>query len=243
MIIIPAIDLKNGQCVRLKRGIMQDVTVFSDDPIKTAEHWVEQGATRLHLVDLDGAFIGKPVNADIISKISKRFSKLVIQIGGGIRDIKTASAYIEVGASYLIIGTMAVNDDEFIKQLCTMFPYKIIVGLDANNGLVATDGWTLQTNISVINLAKKFETYKLNSIIYTDIGRDGMMQGVNIEAIKELAQQTSIDIIASGGITNIKDIISLNTIKHHGVIGAISGRAIYEGTLNFKQAQQICNDY
>lgn len=241
MIIIPAIDLKDGQCVRLKQGIMTDSTVFSNNPIEMAEKWVNAGARRLHLVDLNGAFAGKPVNAEVIKKICEKFPDLPIQIGGGIRSIETANAYIEAGISYLIIGTMAVTNPEFVGQLCREFPYKIIVGLDANNGLIATDGWAKQTNISVVDLAKKFEQDGVNSIIYTDIARDGMMQGVNVEATQSLAMQTNIPIIASGGITNIDDIISLSKVADSGIMGAITGRAIYQGTLNFSYAQQTAD--
>ncbi len=242
MIIIPAIDLKDAKCVRLRQGVMQDSTVFSNKPIKIAQKWFNEGAKRLHLVDLDGAFAGKPINIKIIKQIAKTLPKLTVQIGGGIRNIDTASAYIEAGISYLIIGTKAIVEPEFIKELCMKFNNKIIVGLDANNGLVATDGWSKKTTIKAIELAKKFEQYGVNSIIYTDIARDGMMNGVNIEDTKNLAKKTTIPIIASGGITNIDDIIKLKQISHYGVLGAITGRAIYEGSLDFKQAQKLAND-
>ena len=243
MIIIPAIDLKDGQCVRLRKGIMEDTTVFSNNPSEMASKWVAEGARRLHLVDLNGAFEGKPINADCVNEITKSFPDLPVQIGGGIRDLQTANAYIEAGISYLIIGTMAVTNPDFVEKLCDEFPNKIIVGLDANNGLVATDGWAKQTDIDVIELSKKYEQYGVNSIVYTDIARDGMMQGVNVEATANLAKKTSIPIIASGGITNLDDIAALLKNAHHGIMGAITGRAIYEGQLDFNDAQTMSDIY
>lgn len=243
MIIIPAIDLKDGQCVRLRKGIMEDTTVFSNNPTEMASKWVSEGARRLHLVDLNGAFEGKPINADCVNEITKSFPNLPVQIGGGIRDLQTANAYIEAGISYLIIGTMAVTNPDFVEKLCDEFPNKIIVGLDANNGLVATDGWAKQTDIDVIELSKKYEQYGVNSIVYTDIARDGMMQGVNVEATANLAKKTSIPIIASGGITNLDDIAALLKNAHYGIMGAITGRAIYEGQLDFNDAQTMSDIY
>ena len=243
MIIIPAIDLKDGQCVRLRKGIMEDTTVFSNNPTEMASKWVAEGARRLHLVDLNGAFEGKPINADCVNEITKSFPDLPVQIGGGIRDLQTANAYIEAGISYLIIGTMAVTNPDFVEKLCDEFPNKIIVGLDANNGLVATDGWAKQTDIDVVELSKKYEQFGVNSIVYTDIARDGMMQGVNVEATANLAKKTSIPIIASGGITNLDDIAALLKNAHHGIMGAITGRAIYEGQLDFNDAQTMSDIY
>ena len=243
MIIIPAIDLKDGQCVRLRKGIMEDTTVFSNNHTEMASKWVAEGARRLHLVDLNGAFEGKPINADCVNEITKSFPDLPVQIGGGIRDLQTANAYIEAGISYLIIGTMAVTNPDFVEKLCDEFPNKIIVGLDANNGLVATDGWAKQTDIDVVELSKKYEQYGVNSIVYTDIARDGMMQGVNVEATANLAKKTSIPIIASGGITNLDDIAALLKNAHHGIMGAITGRAIYEGQLDFNDAQTMSDIY
>ena len=243
MLIIPAIDLKDGQCVRLRQGVMEDSTVFSDDPREMATKWVGEGARRLHLVDLNGAFEGKPVNAECVNEITKAFPDLPVQIGGGIRDIKIANTYIEAGISYLIIGTMAVTHPEFISELCKEFPDRIIVGLDANNGLVATDGWAKQTDINVVELSKKYEQDGVSSIVYTDIARDGMMQGVNVKATADLAKETTIPIIASGGITNLDDIAALLKNAHHGIIGAITGRAIYEGMLDFNDAQTMSDIY
>ena len=195
------------------------------------------------MVDLNGAFEGKPINAVCVNEITKSFPNLPVQIGGGIRDLQTANAYIEAGISYLIIGTMAVTNPDFVEKLCDEFPNKIIVGLDANNGLVATDGWAKQTDIDVIELSKKYEQYGVNSIVYTDIARDGMMQGVNVEATANLAKKTSIPIIASGGITNLDDIAALLKNAHHGIMGAITGRAIYEGQLDFNDAQTMSDIY
>ncbi|MCS5591103.1 MAG: 1-(5-phosphoribosyl)-5-[(5-phosphoribosylamino)methylideneamino]imidazole-4-carboxamide isomerase [Gammaproteobacteria bacterium] len=243
MLIIPAIDLKDGQCVRLRQGLMDDTTVFSDDPCEMAAKWVNEGARRLHLVDLNGAFEGKPINADCVNQITKAFPDLPVQIGGGIRDLNIANTYIEAGISYLIIGTMAVTHPEFVSELCRKFPGKVIVGLDANNGLVATDGWAKQTDIHVVDLSKKFEQDGVSSIVYTDIARDGMMQGVNVEATADLARQTSIPIIASGGITNLDDIAGLLHHAKEGIMGAITGRAIYEGSLDFKAAQTMSDVY
>ena len=243
MLIIPAIDLKDGQCVRLRQGLMDDTTVFSDNPCEMAAKWVNEGARRLHLVDLNGAFEGRPINTDCVNEITKEFPDLPVQIGGGIRDLSIANSYIEAGISYLIIGTMAVSNPNFVSELCREFPGRIIVGLDANNGLVATDGWAKQTDINVVDLSKKFEQDGVSSIVYTDIARDGMMQGVNVEATVNLAEQTSIPIIASGGITNLDDIASLLEYANKGIMGAITGRAIYEGSLDFKAAQTMSDDY
>ena len=243
MIIIPAIDLKDGQCVRLRQGLMNDSTVFSDNPCEMAAKWVKEGARRLHLVDLNGAFEGKPINADCVNEITKTFPDLPVQIGGGIRDLNIANTYIEAGISYLIIGTMAVTNPEFVSELCREFPGKIIVGLDANNGFVATDGWAKQTDIHVVELSARFEQDGVSSIVYTDIARDGMMQGVNVKATADLARQTSIPIIASGGITNLDDIAGLLHHAKEGIIGAITGRAFYEGMLDFNAAQTMSDVY
>lgn len=241
MIIIPAIDLKDNQCVRLEQGLMDKTTVFSNNPVEVAQQWVEQGAKRLHLVDLNGAFEGKPINQTIIADITKAYPDLIVQIGGGIRTIQTAEQYINTGIDYLIIGSKAVTNPEFVSELCKEFEGKVIVGLDANDGLVAIDGWATKTDIKVTELAKRFEQDGVSSIVYTDIARDGMMQGVNYQATAQLAQQTSIPIIASGGITNIDDIKNLKTMEDSGIMAAITGRAIYEGTLNFSQAQKLAN--
>ena len=243
MIVIPAIDLKDGQCVRLKQGRMEDSTVFSDDPVLTARHWQEQGARRLHLVDLNGAFAGEPVNGEIVKAIAGALPDLPIQIGGGVRDLKTIEAYLEAGVSYVIIGTRAVEEPDFVHAACVRFPHHIIVGLDAKEGKVATDGWANVSDVEVSALAATFADFGVSAIVYTDISRDGMMQGVNVEATQALANQSTIPIIASGGITNLDDIAALkavcNTPQGAGIMGAITGRAIYEGTLDLKQAQAL----
>lgn len=238
MLLIPAIDLKDGQCVRLKQGEMDDATVFSDDPAAMARHWVERGARRLHLVDLNGAFAGKPRNADAISAIIDAVGDdLPVQLGGGIRDLDTIEAYLDSGISYVIIGTAAVKNPGLLHDACVAFPGHVIVGLDAKDGKVATDGWSKMTGHDVIDLAKKFEDYGVEAIVYTDIGRDGMLNGVNVEATVRLAQALRIPVIASGGIATMADIDALCAVEDEGVMGAITGRAIYEGTLDFAAAQ------
>ena len=242
MLLIPAIDLKEGQCVRLRQGRMDDNTVFSNDPVAMAGRWVSEGARRLHLVDLDGAFAGKPKNAGIITEIAQNNPDLPIQIGGGIRDVKTVAAYLEVGIRYAIIGTKAVEEPAFIHQLCREFPDHIIVGLDAKDGKVAVDGWAEVSDVTAIDLAKQFEDIGVSAIVYTDIARDGMMQGVNVEATLAMARASSIPVIASGGITNMDDIQALQAVTGEGICGAITGRAIYEGTLDVALAQAYCDE-
>lgn len=237
MILIPAIDLKHGQCVRLRQGRMEDSTVFSDDPVAMAAKWVSQGCKRLHLVDLDGAFKGEPVNADVIEEISAAFPDLPIQIGGGIRTVETAEAYLEAGVSYIIIGTQAVKTPEFVTELCAEFPGSVIVGIDAKNGMVAVQGWAESSDQTAENLARQFEDQGVSAIVYTDINRDGMMQGVNVEATRKLASAVSIPVIASGGVTNMDDIIKLNEVKDSGIEGVIIGRALYERSISLEEAQ------
>lgn len=243
MQIIPAIDLKDGQCVRLRKGVMEDSTVFSNDPVAVARQWVEQGARRLHLVDLNGAFAGKPVNGEVVTAIAKAFPELPIQIGGGIRSAETIRHYLEAGVSYVIIGTKAVKEPQFVTDMCREFPGTIIVGLDAKNGFVATDGWAEVSSVKATELAKRFEQDGVSSIVYTDIDRDGMMQGVNVEATVAMAKASSLPIIASGGITNLDDIKALLASANEGagICGAITGRAIYEGTLDLAAAQRLCD--
>ena len=241
MVIIPAIDLKDGQCVRLRQGRMDDSTVFSNDPVAMASQWVEQGCRRLHLVDLNGAFDGAPINGEVVKAIAQAHPSLPIQIGGGIRDFATIEAYLEAGVDYLIIGTKAVKEPEFVQQACARFPGHIIVGLDAKDGLVATDGWAEVSSVKATDLAKKFEQDGVSSIVYTDINRDGMMQGVNVEATVAMAQASSIPVIASGGITDMEDIKALCKVSGVGIEGAITGRAIYENTLDLADAQALCD--
>ena len=243
MLIIPAIDLKDGHCVRLKQGLMEESTVFSENPGAMARHWVNSGGKRLHLVDLNGAFAGKPINeAAIKSIVSAVGSDIPIQLGGGIRDLETIERYLDDGISYVIIGTAAVKTPGFLHEACYAFPGQIMVGLDAKDGKVAIDGWSKLTGHDVIDLAKKFEDYGVNSIIYTDIGRDGKLTGVNIEATVALAQALTIPVIASGGLTNLEDIKKLCAVAHEGIIGAITGRAIYEGTIDFATAQKLADE-
>ena len=242
MLLIPAIDLKEGRCVRLKQGLMEQATVFSDSPAEMALHWRNQGARRLHLVDLNGAFAGVPQNFPAIKEILAAVAKdISVQLGGGIRDLETIEKYLDLGLTDVIIGTAAVKNPEFVREACKEFPGQIIVGLDAKDGMVAIDGWATVTEHHVVDLAKRFEDDGVNSIIYTDIGRDGMMSGVNIEATVKLAQSVNIPIIASGGLTNLDDIRALCAVEKEGVSGAITGRAIYEGSIDFAQAQKLAD--
>ena len=241
MLIIPAIDLKDGQCVRLRQGLMEDSTVFSDDPVAMAARWVDAGCRRLHLVDLNGAFAGEPVNSEVVKAIAAAYPDLPIQIGGGIRTLETIEHYVRAGVDYVIIGTKAVKEPAFVAQACAAFPGKVIVGLDAKDGLVATDGWAEVSAVRATDLAKQFESDGVAAIVYTDIARDGMMQGVNVEATVAMARASSIPVIASGGITNLEDITALVAVARHGICGAITGRAIYEGTLDVAEAQRLCD--
>ena len=243
--VIPAIDLIDGQCVRLRQGRMEDVTVFSDDPVQMAGKWVSKGARRLHIVDLNGAFAGTPVNGAIVKAIARAYPSLPIQIGGGIRDLDSVQFYIDAGVSYVIIGTQAVKQPEFVKAACAAFPGKVIVGLDAVDGRVATEGWADVSELTAIELARQFSDYAVEAIVYTDISRDGMMKGVNIEATVELAESSSIPIIASGGIAKLGDIVDLKAVSKTatgaGILGVITGRAIYEGKLDLTEAQAYCD--
>jgi len=243
MLLIPAIDLKEGKCVRLRQGRMEDDTVFSDDPIAVAGRWVAAGAKRLHLVDLDGAFAGRPKNAEVIHAIVEAYPDIPVQIGGGIRDEDTIQAYLEAGVEYVIIGTKAVSEPHFVRDISIEFPGHIIIGLDARDGKVAIDGWSKLSRHDVIDLAKKFEAQGVSAIVYTDISRDGMMQGVNVEATAKLARSVNIPIIASGGITNLEDIRALGAVSHEGIMGAITGRAIYEGTMDFAEAEKLAESF
>ncbi|SHF22413.1 1-(5-phosphoribosyl)-5-[(5-phosphoribosylamino)methylideneamino] imidazole-4-carboxamide isomerase [Microbulbifer donghaiensis] len=245
MIVIPAIDLKDGQCVRLRQGEMDDATVFSDDPLATAQHWVNEGARRLHLVDLNGAFAGNPVNGEAVTAIAKQFPDLPVQIGGGIRDLHTIEKYLDAGVSWVIIGTAAVKNPQLVKEACREFEGHIIVGLDAKDGLVATEGWAEVSELQATELAKQFADCGVSSIVYTDIARDGMMQGVNIPATLEMARAVQLPIIASGGVSSIEDIRQLLEAgdSSHKIAGAITGRAIYEDKLDLREAQQLCDSF
>jgi phosphoribosylformimino-5-aminoimidazole carboxamide ribotide isomerase len=234
MLLIPAIDLKDGHCVRLKQGDMDQSTTFGEDPAAMARKWVDAGARRLHLVDLNGAFAGKPKNYAAIKAILKEVgSEIPVQLGGGIRDLDTIEKYIDGGLRYVIIGTAAVKNPGFLKDACSAFGGHIIVGLDAKDGKVATDGWSKLTGHEVVDLAKKFEDWGVESIVYTDIGRDGMLTGINIDATVKLAQALTIPVIASGGLGSMRDIENLCAVEHEGIEGVICGRAIYSGDLDF----------
>ena len=241
MLIIPAIDLKDGQCVRLRQGRMEDSTVFSGDPVEVAGRWVEAGARRLHLVDLNGAFEGKPVNGEIVNAIARRYPDLPIQIGGGIRSKEVIQAYLDAGVQWVIIGTQAVKDPDFVTAMCRNFPGHIIVGLDARDGKVATDGWAETSEVEASALAQRFANDGVSAIVYTDIARDGMMEGVNLEATRRLAEATSIPVIASGGVSSLDDVKQLAGVADAGIAGAITGRAIYEGGLDLTEAQTWCD--
>jgi phosphoribosylformimino-5-aminoimidazole carboxamide ribotide isomerase len=239
VLIIPAIDLKDGRCVRLKRGDMGTATVFGEDPVAMAKHWAAQGARRLHIVDLNGAVAGRPKNEKVIRDMIKAVGEVMpIQLGGGIRDLDTIESYIDAGVAYVVIGTAAVKNPGFLSDASYAFPGRIIAGLDAKDGKVAVEGWSKMTGHDVVDLAKKYEDYGIEALIYTDIGRDGMMTGINIEATLKLAQAIKTPLIASGGLNSLEDVTAAcRTLMPEGVIGAITGRALYEGTLDFKQAQ------
>jgi phosphoribosylformimino-5-aminoimidazole carboxamide ribotide isomerase len=239
LLIIPAIDLKDGRCVRLQQGKMESATVFSDDPVKMARHWMEQGARRLHIVDLNGAIAGRPKNEKVIREMVAAVGEQVpIELGGGIRDLDTIESYLDAGVTYIIIGTAAVKNPGFLSDACYAFPGHIIAGLDAKEGKVAVEGWSKMTGHDVVDLAKRFEEYGVEALIYTDIGRDGMMGGINIEATLRLAQAIKTPIIASGGLNSVDDVrLVCEKLVPEGVIGAIAGRALYEGKLELKQAQ------
>ena len=237
MLIIPAIDLKDGRCVRLKQGDMSTATVFSEDPIAMARHWAGEGAKRLHVVDLNGAVAGRPKNEKVIRDIVAAVGdKLQVQLGGGIRDLDTIESYIDAGAALVVIGTAAVKNPGFLSDACYAFPGHIIAGLDAKDGKVAVEGWSKMTGHDVVDLAKKYEDYGVEAIIYTDIGRDGMLTGINIDATVKLARELRTPVIASGGISSLQDIQNLLPFEGEGIIGAIAGRALYEGKLDFKAA-------
>ncbi|MGB0751242.1 MAG: 1-(5-phosphoribosyl)-5-[(5-phosphoribosylamino)methylideneamino]imidazole-4-carboxamide isomerase [Gammaproteobacteria bacterium] len=241
MILIPAIDIKEGRCVRLRQGRMDDETVFSEDPVAVADQWVEQGARRLHIVDLDGAVAGKPVNDGLIADIVRNHPDVPVQVGGGIRDEDAVQAYLDAGVRWVIIGTKAVNAPHLLPDLCSEFPNHIVVGLDTKDGKVAVDGWSKLSHHDVIGLAQQFEADGIEAIVHTDIGRDGMLTGVNLESTVALAQAIHIPVIASGGITSLDDVRAICEVEDEGVMGAVTGRAIYEGTLDFAEGQKLAD--
>jgi phosphoribosylformimino-5-aminoimidazole carboxamide ribotide isomerase len=242
MLLIPAIDLKDGKCVRLRQGRMEDETVFADDPLDMARRWVDAGARRLHIVDLNGAFAGQPVNTQVIRRIADAFPEVPIQVGGGIRDEDTVQLYLDAGVQYAIIGTKAVSAPHFVNDLCLEFPGHIIVGLDARDGKVAIDGWSKLSHHDVIDMAQRFERDGVEAIVYTDISRDGMMQGVNVESTVKLAGEISTPVIASGGISTLDDIRALKAVADEGIMGAIIGRALYEGSIDLAEAQKLVDE-
>ncbi len=241
MLLIPAIDLKDGKCVRLRQGRMEDFTIFSDDPVAMAAKWVEAGARRLHLVDLNGAFAGQPVNAKVIRQIANAFPDLPLQVGGGVRDEETVETYLNAGVQFVILGTKAVREPHFVSDLCLEYPGHIIVGLDAKDGKLALEGWSKLSKHDVIDMAHIFERDGVEAIIFTDISRDGMMGGVNIQATVKLAKSISIPVIASGGVSSLEDIRALREVADDGIMGAIIGRALYEGKLDLTTAQQLAD--
>jgi len=243
MLLIPAIDIQDGKCVRLRQGKMDDVTVYETDPAVAANKWIDAGATRLHLVDLDGAAQGAPANAEAVHRIAENCPDVPIQIGGGIRDEDTIEAYINAGVQYVILGTKAVNEPHFVSDVCVEFPGHIMVGLDARDGKLAVDGWSKLSKHDVVDLAQQFEDQGVEAIIYTDISRDGMLSGVNIESTRRLAESIRIPVFASGGIANLDDIKHLCEVRDSGVAGAITGRAIYEGSLDFSEALKLIKTY
>ena len=243
MLIIPAIDLKDGKCVRLKQGAMDKATVFSEDPGATAEGWLKQGARRLHVIDLNGAAAGRPKNESAIRAISAAVNgKIPIQLGGGIRDLDTIEQFLDGGVSYVIIGTAAVKTPGFLHEACAAFPGRVLVSLDAKDGKVAVDGWSKMTGHEVLDLARKFQDYGVEAIIYTDIGRDGMLTGINVDATVALARALTVPVIASGGLTSLDDIKELCKVAYEGITAAITGRAVYEGKLNFLEAQKLADE-
>jgi phosphoribosylformimino-5-aminoimidazole carboxamide ribotide isomerase len=242
MKIIPAIDIQNGNCVRLKQGDFTKETIFHSSPIDMAQKWVDEVAERLHIVDLDGARLGSPINMAVISKICDKFPSIPVQIGGGIRDLETAEKYLSAGASFIIVGTKAVEDPNFIKILCSKFPKKVIVGIDAKNGEVATEGWLSISDKNAIDFAKIFENLGVAEIVYTDIEKDGMMKGLNIEATLDLAKNVKIPIIASGGVSCIEDIYKIGAYTKSGISGIIIGRALYEKKFNIEEAKKVFDE-
>jgi phosphoribosylformimino-5-aminoimidazole carboxamide ribotide isomerase len=238
MKIIPAVDIKEGQCVRLVQGKVDQKTVYSNDPLSMANHWDEEGAQTIHVVDLDGAFQGSPINAEIVKNIIYS-SSVDIQVGGGIRTLKTIETYAKAGAYRIILGTVAQQEPEFVKEACKRFPNKIIVGIDARDGLVAVKGWVEVSEQKATDLAQKLKGYGIAGFIFTDISRDGMLQGPNLESIKKFAESAQLPVIASGGVSRLEDIKSLANLESYGVEGVIVGKALYDKTLTFKEAQNV----
>ena len=238
MIVIPAIDLKDGRCVRLEQGLMERDTVFCDSPAHQAREWQEQGAELLHIVDLNGAFAGEPKNRGSIEEIVRNIT-IPAQLGGGIRDLPTIAAYLELGISRVILGTAAQRNPELVREACRLFPGRIVVGIDARNGMVAVQGWAEVTGVAAFEMARKFEGFGVSAIIYTDIARDGMLGGPNLDATRELAESVRIPVIASGGVSRLQDIEDLMAIEQSGVVGVITGKAIYTGAIRLTEAIEL----
>ena len=241
MLLIPAIDIKGGRCVRLSQGKMDAETVYSDDPVETARRWVDAGARRLHVVDLDGAVSGRPENAEVVHRVVEACPGVPVQVGGGIRDEDTVQSYLDAGVSFVIIGTKAVTTPHFVEDVCIEYPGHIIVGLDVREGKVAIEGWSKLSRHDALDLAQQFELNGVTSIVYTDISRDGMLAGLNIEATVAFAKGLTIPVIASGGVTNLDDVRALCAVNEEGIGAAITGKAIYEGTLDFTEAQTLAD--
>ncbi len=241
MLLIPAIDLQKGRCVRLRQGDLENnVTVYNEDAVDQACQWADLGAERIHIVDLDGAKTGKPVNAPIIREMIEEIGgDADIEVGGGIRTLEQIEAYLDAGVRYAVIGTAAVKTPGFLKEACAVFPDSIIVALDAKNGIVATDGWVKSTGHDAVDLAKRFQDYGVSAFLYTDISRDGMLSGVNVQATAALARAVQIPVIASGGMHTLDDVRALLEVEGDGVMGAVLGRSLYEGTIDFEQAQKL----
>jgi len=235
MIILPAIDLKEGRCVRLEQGLMDRDTVYNDNPAAQARIWQDQGGELLHIVDLDGAFAGVPKNKEAIKAIVAAID-IPSELGGGIRDLQTIEAYLDLGISRAILGTVAKENPALVEEACRKFPGRIVVGIDAKDGLVAVRGWADVTEKKATEMAKEMEGFGVEAIIYTDIARDGMMQGPNIEATRALAEAISIPVIASGGLSSLDDIRRLMAIEQFGVSGVITGKAIYSGAIDLREA-------
>lgn len=242
MLLIPAIDLKDGQCVRLKQGRMEDATLFSDDPAAMAERWLEEGCRRLHVVDLDAAFAGAPRNRKAIAEIVRRSQGVPVQVGGGIRSLADAAGYLDAGVEAVIVGTAAVRDFGFLQRLTERFPHRVLFGLDARAGRAATEGWAVATESSVVELAQAADNLPLAGIVHTDIERDGMLSGINAASTLALAKAVARPVIASGGLRNLADLAALKEADEQAgklLLGAITGRAVYAGTLSFREGQEL----
>lgn len=246
MLLIPAIDLKDGKCVRLKQGRMDDVTVFSDDPVATARHWAEQGCRRLHLVDLDGAFAGEPRNRELVAAITAAVPGVPVQVGGGIRSEAVIESYLGAGVEQVIVGTRAIEEPAFLERICDAYPGRVILGLDARDGRLATEGWDATSSVSAVGFARWAGELAIAAIVYTDIARDGMLSGVNVPATVALAEAAGVPVIASGGVTDLEDLRALRAAfetSRGTLLGAITGRAIYAGTLDFRAGQSLLDGH